>query len=188
MMSAADGFAQISALDDAHEVLLNNDRPYAKSAIVPKMRLVREPGDAGRVGDYFAFNSTHYFSERAVVVLGPTLNAVGELREVEVLGLDRARYFRFWLRNVCDCLDLKATDAAPPSSWLRSKWRGKIGVIRTPRFNEQKWDGSMLFKVPQDPSNNYFAARPFVDQCTNERILGMLFVTGLFGGLEIEVR
>ena len=99
--------------------------------------------------------------------------ARGKLRtsSTKIIGREDEDFFQVWVLNFVDCLDEAKTVASPPGGF----YKGKIGVIKRPVFDESRWDGSDLFVVPQDPSFCFFCTENFVAQWKAAKLKGAMF-------------
>lgn len=189
-VSADDRYASFEAPAEKDRISLDSAQPPSDSQSwsAPYLAECRWEGDGGprRRGDFYEANSSMFFSNRVVEEIGATLREFGVLFPVNIAG-ESALFFRFWVTHVCDCLDVGRSVISKPSNRISSWWNKKSGVIVDARFDESRWDGSDLFRVPQDPNHQCFVSQGFVDLCMAKRVAGMAFSKGLFDDDAIRV-
>lgn len=134
-------------------------------------------------GHYHQAGMQHYFSTFARQMLGEFLEPVGVFRRVNIVGRDDEIFFRYWCNKVVDCLDLKRSVI----SNINPK-PNLIGVVKTPVFDNARWDGSNVFRVPGDGNHVVYCSERFVEECRKHKINGMKFCVGLFDPDPIEIR
>lgn len=93
------------------------------------------------------------------------------INATKIVGRESEQFFEIWVTNFVDCLDLQKTVSSPN----RGPYRDKIGVIRRPVFDENRWDGSDLFVVPQDPNYCFFCTENFVKSWNEHKFHGAMF-------------
>lgn len=102
-------------------------------------------------------------------------------RPVKIIGREEEHFEQIWVLNFVDCLDLAKTVSSKSSGF----YKGKIGVIKRPIFDEHRWDGSDVFVVPQDPSYRWFVTEAFVAQWKEAKFKGAAFSRFLMDPEEI---
>lgn len=145
--------------------------PYRGIAGHLKEYLGDPPRRPGKQGDFHA--SAHGVFLRASAAKIFESAARGKLlaHPVAIAGRELEAFRQLWVTNFVDCLDLAKTSASPSSGF----YKGKIGVIKRAVFDEQRWDGSDLFVVPQDPSFSLFCTETFVKEWKAARLKGIMF-------------
>ncbi len=88
-----------------------------------------------------------------------------------ILGRESEKFVQIWITNEVDCLNIGETDFSPTVD----KRVGKFGVIRRPAFDMDRWDGSDLFVVPEDPNQKVFCSAQFIKKWKELKTRGMMF-------------
>jgi hypothetical protein len=102
---------------------------------------------------------------------------------VNIAGREDESFYRFWCNKLEDCLDLKRSVISNinPKPSL-------IGVVKKPVFDDAKWDGRCVFRIPGDVNYLTYCCERFVDERRKHKIKGMKFCIRLFDPDPIEIR
>lgn len=189
MLSGLDSYASYSGLtskDD--ELLANMVAPKESEKFWQVPTLVEYMGDPPRKkplkkGLFHSSGSQHFYTSVARGKLAEFLEHTGVFRSVNIVGREDEQIFRYWCNKVVDCLDFKNSvivDYNPKP--------GMVGVVKKPAFDEARWDGSDIFRIPGDASHVIYCSERFVEACRQQRIKGMTFGIGYFDPDPIEIR
>jgi hypothetical protein len=128
------------------------------------------PRSPGRQGDFHESAGSYFLTDHALPTFEEAARGRVLKRATKVQGRS-GEFWQVWVVNFVDCLDLAGTQASPPGGF----YKGKIGVIRKPVFDESRWDGSGLFVVPQDPSSCLFCTERFLEAWRSSGLVGIQF-------------
>ena len=177
ILGSRDDYASYSMDESAEEIDDAKIVPYNRRvAHVLQEYLGNPPCKPKRKGDFHASGSYYYVSAAALPMFEESARGGVIAKPVRVIGREDEAFFQVWLVNVVDCLDQTNTEASPPTHTMK----GRIGVIRKPVFDEEKWDGSDLFSVPQDPNNLMFCTSLFIERWRKNKLKGALFAKHRF--------
>ena len=145
--------------------------PHRKVGSVLHEYLGNPPRKPGKHGDIHLSASRYFVTAKALALFAFASRDTLQSRPVTIVGREQEDIHQVWILNFVDCLDLEKTVASPSGGF----YKGKIGVIKRPVFDESRWDGSDLFVIPQDPSYCLFCTENFVHQWKAARLKGALF-------------
>ena len=138
--------------------------------------LVREylgdpPRKPGKRGSFHRSAYSFFIRDDALSLFSSASQGLILTNPARIVGRERETFHQIWVTNFVDCLDLAKTSVSPSVS----RRPGKVGVIKRPVFDENRWDGSDLFVVPQDPSYCFFCSEKFVAQWQAAGFKGAIF-------------
>lgn len=144
-------------------------------------RVVREylgdpPKKPGKHGAFHKSAYSYFVRDDALPLLSVAARASIVVSPTKIIGRENEPFSQVWVTNYVNCLDVKATIAAPPLN----KLPGGMGVIKKPIFDETRWDGSELFVVPQEEGFFPYCSESFVMKWKAAQFKGMMFTRFLF--------
>ena len=128
------------------------------------------PRKPGRHGDLHITDSHYFAAGAAEELIRRGCNDRLVTGRVDIEGR-KQEFTQFWVLNFVDCLDIERSDVSPASGFHRNK----IGVIRRPVFDLDRWDGSDVFVIPQDPSYALYCTARFVERWKAAKLKGARF-------------
>lgn len=189
LLGGLDSYASYMGITNADEhAISTQEAPNQKDISKWRIPLLTEyMGDPPRKkplrkGHYHQSAWQNYFSEFSREALTNMLETNGVFRPVKIVEREEV-FYRYWCTNVVDCLDFNRS--------LISNMHNRpdsIGVVKKPVFDETKWDGSDVFRIPRDLNHNVYCSERFVEECRKHKIKGITFGIGLFDPDPIEIR
>lgn len=128
---------------------------------------VRKPG---KRGDFHKSANGYFANQRAITLIQDACNQNIITSHVSIEGREAETFRQFWITNFVDCMNAAATIAGPPGIYS-----GKIGVIKRLEIDAERWDGSDLFVIPQDPSSTMVCTERFIDRWRGDKLRGAQF-------------
>lgn len=145
--------------------------PHRKAGKVLREYLGNPPRKPGKHGDLHASASRYFVRSKALALVVSASRGKVQTSPVTIVGRESDDIRQVWTLNFVDCLDIGKTIASPSNGF----YKGKMGVIKRPVFDESRWDGSDLFVVPQDPSYAFFCTETFIAQWKASKLKGAMF-------------
>ncbi len=156
----------LAALIDSRVVGPNRDQE-----ILLEEYLGEPPRKPGKRGDLHRSANGLFVRPAALTLFESASRGRLVISPTTIIGREDEDFKQIWVLNFVDCLDVAKTVASPTGGF----YKGKIGVIKRPVFDENRWDGSDLFVVPEDPSFCLFCSENFVQQWKAAKLKGAMF-------------
>jgi hypothetical protein len=129
-----------------------------------------------KCGDFHESCGLVFANEKALKLIEKAARGKVQAFPITIKGREDETFYQLFVLNCVNCLDVGQTDSSPPGNF----WKNKIGVIRGPVFDENRWDGSDLFVVPEDPSTKWFCTENFVKEWKAAKLKGACFSKRMF--------
>jgi hypothetical protein len=122
-------------------------------------------------GDFHQSGSSCYMDEKALDLFSRESKGNLKFIQITIRGREKENFFQVWVENFVDCLDRGRSVINKKTGIIPHQ----VGVIKTAIFDLERWDGSGLFVIPEDPSYNLYCSEIFLSEWKKSKMKGINF-------------